>query len=153
MKRCVTCKAVGTVRPVREKYVDEFFLADGRALAFEFDDFPQEVCSKCGERYVAAPDMQRAEIATTRELVAQGVRDPAVFRWLRKMIRLKAAELADLLGVTPETISHWENGHSEPDRAVWSTLGELVLEHDAGSTATMDRLRKLAEAREPKRRV
>ena len=52
------------------------------------------------------------------------------------------------LGVTPETISRWENGHNEADRAVWATLALLVDDHHAGRTATLDRLRGLVVARQ-----
>jgi len=55
--------------------------------------------------------------------------------------------------VTAETISRWENGHNEADRAVWATLYLLVDDHRSGLTTTLDRLRRLAEARIPQRPV
>ena len=152
MKRCHKCKGTD-IRKVREQFVDKFPLADGRTLDFVFEDFPQKVCSTCGERYYEAKDLIAAEDAVTRELVARGIRDSAVFKYLRKALGLKATELADLLGVTPETVSRWENGHNEADRAVWATLDLLVDDHYAGRANTLDRLRGLAEARIPKRPV
>lgn len=152
MRRCHECGATD-IRKVRERFIDEFPLADGRVLEFVFEEFPQKVCAKCGERYYEAKDLVAAEDAVTRELVARGIRDAAVFKHLRKTLGLKAIELADLLGVTAETISRWENGHNEPDRAVWATLELLVDDHYAGRTATRDRLRDLAETRIPKRPI
>ncbi len=100
----------------------QFLLADGRTLEFVFEDFPQKVCSLCDERYYEAKDLIAAEDAVTRDLMARGIRDSAVFKYLRKAVGLKATELADLLGVTAETVSRWENGHNEADRAVWAAL-------------------------------
>lgn len=152
MKRCHRCQG-SDMRQVRERFVDRFPLADGRTLDFVFDDFPQKVCSSCGERHYQAKDLMAAEDAVTQELVARGIRDGAVFRHLRKALGLKATELASLLGVTPETISRWENGRNEADRAVWATLDLLVDDRRAGRTATLDRLRALAQARIPKRPI
>jgi YgiT-type zinc finger domain-containing protein len=152
MRRCHKCQGTD-VRRVRDRFVDRFLLVDGRTLEFVFEDFPQKVCSSCGERYYQAKDLVAAEDAVTRELVARGIRDGAVFKCLRKALGLKATELADLLGVTPETISRWENGHNQADRAVWATLDLLVNDHQASRTTTLDRLRRLARARIPKRPI
>ena len=73
-----------------------------------------------------------------------------MFKHLRKTLGLKATNLADLLGVTSETISRWENGHNEPDRAVWATLEQLVDDHYGNRTTTLDRLRTFGEARIPR---
>jgi DNA-binding transcriptional regulator YiaG len=152
VKRCVTCKKTGTVHEVRAEFVYSFSLADGTRLKFVFEEFPQEVCSSCDERYIG-PAALEAERAVTRELIARQVRDPAVFKRLRKAAGLKAMELGELLGVTAETISHWENGHSQPSRAVWTILDALVEDEIAGRTTTLDRLRAPTEPRIPKRPV
>jgi DNA-binding transcriptional regulator YiaG len=152
MKRCPNCKGT-EIRKVRERFVDEFPLADRRKLQFVFEDFPQQVCASCGERSYDVKDLSAAEDAITRELVARGVRDAAVFKHFRRTLRLKATELADLLGVTAETISRWENGHNEPERAVWATLEQLVDDHYVGSETTLARLRALSDARIPKRPI
>jgi DNA-binding transcriptional regulator YiaG len=153
IKRCVTCGQTGTVKVVREEFIDEFHLADGTVIKFAFEDFPQQACSNCGERYYGGPALTAAENAMTREIVARQIRDPAVFRWLRKTAHLKATELAELLGVTPETISHWENGHTEPSRAVWAILDALAEDEIEGRTTTLDRLRAPTERTIPKRPV
>ena len=152
MKRCPNCKGT-EIRKVRERFVDEFPLADGPKLQYVCEDFPQQVCARCGERTYEAKDLSAADDAITRELVARGVRDAAVFRHLRKTLRLKATDLADLLGVTAETVSRWENGHNEPERAVWVTLEQLVDDHYVGKETTLARLRALASARVPKRPI
>jgi DNA-binding transcriptional regulator YiaG len=148
MKRCPNCKGT-EIRNVRERFVDEFPLADGSKLQFVFKDFPQQVCASCGERTCDAKDLSAAEDAITRELVARGVRDPAVFKHLRKTLCLKATELAGLLGVTAETISRWENGHNEPDRAVWATLHHIIDDRYAGRATTVERLQAFAGCQRP----
>src|SRR6266536_6683611 len=95
MKRCHKCKGTD-IRKVRDRFVDKFLLADGRTLEFVFEDFPQKVCSSCDERYYEAKDLIAAEDAVTRDLMARGIRDSAVFKYLRKAVGLKATELADL---------------------------------------------------------
>jgi putative zinc finger/helix-turn-helix YgiT family protein len=153
MRRCVTCEKLDTIREVRNRYVRAFELSDGTALQFVFEDFPQRACSNCDERYYAAKDLADADHAVCRELIARHVRDPAVFKWFRKSVGLKATELAELLGVTAVTISHWETGHTEPSRAVWTLLDALQEDESEGRTTTLDRLRAPSEARVPKRPV
>jgi DNA-binding transcriptional regulator YiaG len=152
MTRCVTCKA-SELREAREPDVFRFTLASGEKLEFHFDAVPQLVCGSCGERYFDGPTVHAEELAVSRELIARQIRDPAVFKWLRKMANLTAAELAELLDVTPETISHWENGHSAPSRATWAILDALVEDASEDRTTTLDRLRANSEARIPKRPV
>jgi transcriptional regulator with XRE-family HTH domain len=53
---------------------------------------------------------------------------PEAVRLLRLALDLTAAGLAQLLGVTPETISHWENGRTNLPRAAWVTLACLAAE-------------------------
>lgn len=149
MRRCHRCRGTD-IRATRDRFVDRFPLLDGRTLEFVFEGFPQRICASCGERTYRAADLVAAEEAVTRELAARGIRDGAVFRRLRRALGLKATELAGLLGVTPETVSRWENGHNQADRAVWATLDLLLDDRRAGRSNTLDRLRALAEARVPK---
>ncbi|BAI90157.1 MULTISPECIES: helix-turn-helix domain-containing protein [Limnospira] len=39
---------------------------------------------------------------------------PQLLRQLREDLELSQAELAQFLGVSPQTINRWENGHSQP---------------------------------------
>ncbi len=148
MEKCVECQGTD-LREVKEPHERKFHLAGGKTLAFRFDDVPQTLCGTCGERYFDAGVGTAEENAFTRELIARQIRDPAVVKWLRKTAGLKAAELAELFGVTPETISNWERGKTFPSRAEWILLDALALDAMEGRTTTCDRLRA-AEPRLPK---
>jgi DNA-binding transcriptional regulator YiaG len=60
---------------------------------------------------------------------------------MRKELGLKATELADILNVSPETVSRWENGAAAVDRIAWILVAEVVRQPDATRAATLERLR------------
>jgi DNA-binding XRE family transcriptional regulator len=64
-----------------------------------------------------------------------------------KALGLRAADLARLLDVTPETISHWETDKARPSRAAFVAIGALVQETIDGRTTTRDRLATLSGGR------
>lgn len=110
---------------------------------------PAEVCSHCGEALVAGDVLGAFEEARARALVSDGAADGAALRWVRKAAGLKAAELAGLLDVAPETVSRWENDVQRPDRAAVALLGALALDAMEGRTTTRERLAAMATATAP----
>lgn len=74
---------------------------------------------------------------------------PTNLRYLRESRGLTQTQLAEMMGVRPNTISNYENGNSSPD---YEILGELVkiLEVDAHSLLFSD-LRPLDPERKPAR--
>jgi DNA-binding transcriptional regulator YiaG len=110
---------------------------------------PAEVCSNCGEALVIGAVLGAFEQARALALIEAGASDGAALRWVRKAARLKAAELAELLGVAPETISRWENDVQRPDRAAVALLGALAFDAIRGTTTTRDRLAAMASASPP----
>jgi DNA-binding XRE family transcriptional regulator len=76
----------------------------------------------------------------SRRLVTRGLRDGGTFKFIRKALGLLASELGDLLDVSPETISRWENSHRPAERSVWNTLADLVDDKLHGKNTTLDRL-------------
>ncbi len=62
---------------------------------------------------------------------------------MRKILGLRAADLALLLDVTPETISHWETGKARIGRAAFVALGAMVQDATEGRSTTRDRLAAL----------
>lgn len=104
---------------------------------------PAESCDACGESLIADADFARAENAVTRTLVAAGSVHPEALRWLRKAADLRSMDLAELLGVAPETVSRWEHGTRKIDRAALALVASLALDALDGITTTRDRLRAL----------
>jgi putative zinc finger/helix-turn-helix YgiT family protein len=138
MKRCEKCKS----ERIRRVQVAET-LTVGKA---EFDGTVDGFrCEACGEEYLDGPDTGRFELMVAAWLAEHGVATREAFRFMRKAIGLSAAELAGLLDVTPETVSHWETGKREVPRNAVALLESVVLEHSGGSTTTLDRLRILRE--------
>lgn len=104
---------------------------------------PAEVCDACGESLIADDDLARVEHAVTRALVSAGSMHPNALRWLRKAADLRSMDLAELLGVAPETVSRWEHGSRTIDRAALALVASLALDALDGITTTRDRLRAL----------
>lgn len=111
-------------------------------LAFE-NMVPALLCPKCGESYVDHGVASKYELDVARELALTGPATGVVFRFLRKALRLPAAEVGALFGVTPTTISRWETGKERVNVHVLLTLGSLVLDHINNVNTTEERLRRL----------
>ncbi len=86
---------------------------------------PGSRCAGCGEVVHSFDEMAIVEERAAAELVKRGIRTGNEFRLVRKQAGFKATEIADLLGVRPETVSRWERGEVEIPRAAAFTLGEL----------------------------
>jgi putative zinc finger/helix-turn-helix YgiT family protein len=100
-------------------------------------------CRACGSVFLENASLQRAEMEIACDLARHGPVSGEAFRHLRKTLGLRAIVVADLLGVTPETISRWENGQRPVDKAAWLTLGSVVLEKASRRPETLERLREL----------
>lgn len=103
-------------------------------------EMPAERCTKCGETYFAGPDLERFDLLVARALASQGVTTGAAFKFMRKALMMRASELADLLGIRPETISRWETEKGPVDLCAFATLGGMVIDRLAGNNNTVDRL-------------
>lgn len=144
--RCWNCKnrtLVGSTFRAERKIGDRTFVAELPAL----------VCSTCGERTIAGPDLGGFDAAVAGEIARTGLSSPDALRFLRKSIELTAAELGSLLDLRPETISRIENGKMPADRRTLALLGSLALDHLEGRSSTADRLRALAHPLRAKKRV
>jgi DNA-binding transcriptional regulator YiaG len=99
-------------------------------------------CPKCGEIYVEGASIERLQLEVADAVIRAGLVDGATFRYLRHALGLQAKDLAPLLGTTPETLSRWENGARDVDRAAWLTVALMVADQRDGR----DRARDIVKA-------
>jgi DNA-binding transcriptional regulator YiaG len=107
---------------------------------------PARRCAGCDGVHVESRVMERAQLSVACELADLGVQTGEAMRHMRKALGLRAADLARLLDLTPETISLWETGRVPPNRAAFVALGALVQDAVDGRTTTGERLMALAAA-------
>ena len=76
------------------------------------------VCKKCQQQMADIPAVRKLMQAIARTVVES---DAALtgdeIRFLRKRLGKKSSEFAQLIGVTLEEVSRWENGHVTPGRS------------------------------------
>lgn len=142
MDRCVQCKHEGLETGQAE---DKIRVGERTFTA----TLPAQVCPQCGEVYIGFEDLGRFEQTVAATLAFEGASSSEAFRFMRKAIGMPAVELADLLGVTPETVSRWEHGKRRVERRALALLGSMVLERLEGRTSMLDYLRTLREPRAP----
>ncbi len=143
MKRCITCgsKNVGPETSRLELIV--------AGITFKATS-PALVCSDCGEDYVSADDLGRFETSVARWLAHNGICTPESFRFMRKSIGIAAKRLAELLGVTAETVSRWEraDGGLPVDERAFAILGGLVADKHEGRQESLSILHALRQPAE-----
>ncbi|HET8539762.1 MAG TPA: YgiT-type zinc finger protein [Anaeromyxobacter sp.] len=141
MKRCPECR-----NPLRDAKADVTWDLAG-AGEIVMRGVPGQRCDHCGEVYRRGEDLERAELVAAAGLADIGVQNGAVFRFMRKALGMRAADLAELLDVTAEQVSRWENDHVPVNRGAWVTVAALVSDRLEGSEKTLARLRALREHR------
>ena len=151
MKRCATCRG-DELRETTEA-VDVAVPTDSGPFRVRVSGVSSVRCGSCGESFLSGPDLARAELLAGAEAIARGLRDGGTLKFVRKALGLRAVELGDLLDVSAETVSRWENGHRRAERSVWNTLADLVADKLGGRTVTLSRLRALAKPRIPSQPV
>jgi putative zinc finger/helix-turn-helix YgiT family protein len=146
MTKCVSCGG----KRFRKDEIDETLDVGGVRLTAAV---PARVCVACKEATFAAADLQHFELTVARWLADHGVRSPATFRFMRKVLGLRATDLGALLDIAPETISRWENGAIPVEARAFALLGALVADRVEGRTDTSDRLTALRSPRKPPKRA
>lgn len=133
--RCIRCGSTGFDR-VSER---QSMTLDERTFS---GDVPADRCRKCGETYFRSVDIGLWEKAIVRAITA-GPPGPQSASFARRAVGMQAKDLAELLGVTPETISRWENARRPMDTPTWLALGSLVLDKLEGRSEVIDRARAI----------
>jgi DNA-binding transcriptional regulator YiaG len=152
MKKCAECKST----KLRKGVISEKLpvsINHGKEVVFTAE-LPAVICGDCNANYISHEDLARLELGAAQWLTQHGIRDAKAIRFIRKAVGMRAVDLAELLDVTPETVSHWENGHTPIDVGSFTVLVDLVADALAGQTTTLERLKSLREpVKAPKRRV
>lgn len=106
--------------------------------------------------YVVHPDGQQVvDSAVTDQIQAMiagefarhGICSGATFKSMRKALRLKSIDVADLLGVTPETVSRWESGVLPMSRPAWIAVAALLRDTLEGRSEVRGVLEAAAKPR------
>jgi hypothetical protein len=126
--------------------------------SFSGGDLPYEVaygdvsCADCGTALGSA-GWSEVDLATAQLLFRAGMATGGAFRVMRKALRYRSQDLATLLEVRPETLSHWEHGKRPVDRGAWLTLGALLEDCIACRTTMQERLLASLNPQAPKGQV
>ncbi len=95
---------------------------------------PVSECPECGETEVGIPRMAKLDRTLAKMVVEQESRlTPDEIRFLRKYLGLSGRDLAARMGVSPETVSRWEN-----DRQPMSETNERLLRAIAAHESPVD---------------
>lgn len=113
--RCPTCKKTDTMRPWEGPITLMGVHIVTRA----------DLCASCGEMLFDDAEVGRQEQLIASALVTRGIRKGNEFKLVRTLAGFKATEVAELLGVRPETVSRWERGEIELPRLAAFAVGEL----------------------------
>jgi YgiT-type zinc finger domain-containing protein len=120
---CPKCK--GEMERIRGRY---HFVECGLENVY-LGDWPIDICVKCGTRMPIGPDPHVFTQLLVDVLVHQKGRlngDSILF--LRKAMRLKATELANLLKTSRQEISRWENDHTDISSHYDARLRKLAID-------------------------
>lgn len=123
-----------TKKRVHETKVGRWTVRDGGTL-------PSRVL-KDGTALITAEQQQQLELrAAITVLTEVELVDGDVLKFARKSLGLRQADFAELLGVSPETVSRWENGADPFKRTV--QLAVLAVVKEFKNTGSLPRpLRK-----------
>jgi hypothetical protein len=131
--KCTTCDSDrGAVRDVERR--------ESRAGVDFVTQLPARVCLDCGGALFAGPVLEKLDLAIALWLARSGRVDGESLRAMRKALGRAAKELADLLGVSAETLSRWESGAMPMDPHAFVIVGGMVADRIADRAETVVRL-------------
>lgn len=106
---------------------------------------PAYGCRDCKALFMEGTALERADLEVACVLASRGPASGEGFRFLRKTLGMRAVVIAELLNVTAETVSRWENGQRDVDGNAWIAVGSIVLERAGLPCSTLKRLMGLAK--------
>jgi len=108
-------------------FVDHHYVDNG-ALQVLLVGVSKYECSKCGYSEIEVPRVEDLHLVLRRTIAERTERlsGPEI-RFLRKSLGWSGNDLADLIGVSRETISRWETSHREIPQPAERLLRLLVM--------------------------
>jgi len=103
--KCLNCGSPLEVREGEHRY------AENDGLNVTLQGVKVTHCSRCGEEGVAIPMISQLNGILAKAIAQRPQRlGPGEIRYLRKYLGWSGKDFAVHMGVTPETVSRWENG-------------------------------------------
>lgn len=143
--RCANCNGTSFSNLKAARTLDLQFKFKGKLKTVVFRaQAPVRKCSRCGTEYEVGPIRSRMEQTVALNLIERGINAGGVLRFARKALGLRAVDLAQLLGITPETVSHWENDKTQAEPVSWVAIRDLLEDGLRGRSTTRDQLAAFA---------
>ncbi len=109
-------------------------------------------CKACGEHEVVLPKIEQLHRAIALAVVGKHSRlTAAEVRYLRKYLGWSGADFAKHMGVTPESVSRWENEREQMSAVADRLLRLMVATKAPASEYPLDVLAELEEEPAPVR--
>jgi YgiT-type zinc finger domain-containing protein len=102
------------VAPTRIVYSAEM-KHDGKVHHFVVDDLPIDQCENCHEQWFTSETDEAIQAGLRTHLCLLG---PADIRQRLTELQMSQSAFANRIGVAPETVSRWLNGHAVQNRAM-----------------------------------
>lgn len=120
--KCLMCRGKMTKRIVEHRYVESGLK---NVILKNIEMF---ICRECGEEEIGFPNLQQLHNLISNVIASQEQRLlPEEIRFLRSHLGFSGSDFAKAIGVTPETVSRWENGHEEMKISHERLLRILIL--------------------------
>lgn len=133
--KCVQCGET-SMTSARENYA---YKASG--LPVTLVNVEVRRCKACGESMVAIPKIEQLHRTIAGAVISKRSRlTAAEIRFLRTHLGWSGSDFARHMGVKPETVSRWENGHDQMSPSADRLLRLMIVTRDPVSDYSLDSL-------------
>jgi len=91
---------------------------------------PATICRDCEREALDRDAVTAFDYAAALALFRRGARSGEAVRHARRVLGWQGRELAEALGVAPETVSRWEHGHLDVPPHAFALVGCLLEDRD-----------------------
>ena len=136
--KCLRCAS--TMRTRRENYKYDACGLPGITLV----GVGVARCPKCGDHEVAIPRIEDLHRAIAQAVIRKkGRLTPEEVRFLRKYLGWSGSDFSSHIGVTPETVSRWEQGAARVGATADRLLRLMVVTREPASDYSLDILKEI----------